>query len=224
MKAQRICKIQENLTQGWGNHLPVLHMGSASWASGLGHPELTWVSLCLHTILPPCASVSKTKFRLWRTAVLLYSGPWSWPYFNLIISLMTISPNTDTFWGPGGEAFNTEILGRRNSVCSTPALSLDEVPRNLAVLPVTFDPVLGMLEAGELSLQETRGLGFFFFPALVPESSAWYFYLKSPLPSFLFPSGFFLFSLFISFLNLSYALPVLSLPPLLLLFPFSLLL
>ena len=32
------------------------------------------------------------------------------------------------------------------------------------MLPVTFDSVLRMLEAGELSLQETRGLGFFFFP------------------------------------------------------------
>lgn len=31
------------------------------------------------------------------------------------------------------------------------------------MLPVTFDPMLGMLQPGELSLQETRGLGFFFF-------------------------------------------------------------
>lgn len=34
------------------------------------------------------------------------------------------------------------------------------------MLPVTFYPVLGMLEAGELSLQETRGLGFFFPPLI----------------------------------------------------------
>ena len=55
--------------------------------------------------------------------------------------------------------------------------------------------------SSEFNSPQFPGLDFFFFPALVPESSAWYFYLKSPLLSFLFPSGFFLFSLFISFLS-----------------------
>lgn len=38
-----------------------------------------------------------------------------------------------------------------------------QVPGNLAKLPVTFDPMLGMTYAEALSLQETRGFEFFFF-------------------------------------------------------------
>lgn len=41
-----------------------------------------------------------------------------------------------------------------------------QVPGNLAKLPVTFDPMLGMTYAEALSLQETRGFEFFFFSSL----------------------------------------------------------
>lgn len=40
-----------------------------------------------------------------------------------------------------------------------------QVPGNLAKLPVTFDPMLGMTCAEALSLQETRGFEFFFLQA-----------------------------------------------------------